>query len=156
VVFLVPGNAHPEFAAARREPNMRDLFGPIDALRGHENFTLAAIASHEGPGAYHDVYVHAKILLVDDAWATIGSTNVADRSFLGDTELNASFWDAASVRALRTTLLAEHLGRDTGALDDRAALRLFRDIAVENRARREAGEPLEGLAFAVDPARYGY
>jgi phosphatidylserine/phosphatidylglycerophosphate/cardiolipin synthase-like enzyme len=155
VVFLVPGHAHPEFAAARRDPRLQALFGPLDALRGHENFTLAAIASHDGPGAYHDVYVHAKILLVDDAWATIGSTNVADRSFFGDTELNASFWDADSVRALRATLLGEHLGRDTGGLDDRAALQLFRELARENRARRERGALLDGLAFAVDPARYG-
>lgn len=155
VVFLVPGSAHPEFAAARRDPRLVSLFEPIDALRRHENFTLAAIASHDGPSAYHDVYVHAKILLVDDAWATIGSTNVADRSFHGDTELNASFWDAASVRGLRATLLAEHLGRDTAALDDRAALRAFRELARENRARRERAEPLDGLAFEIDPARYG-
>ncbi len=156
VVFLVPGDAHPEFAAARHDPKLRSLFEPIDRLRRYENFTLAAIASPDGPGAYHDVYVHAKILLVDDAWATIGSTNVADRSFHGDTELNASFWDAGSVRALRTTLLAEHLGRDTAALDDRAALRLFREVALANRPRRERGERLDGLAFAVDPERYGY
>ncbi len=155
VVFLAPGNAHPEFAAARREPKLRALFEPLDALGRHANFTLAAIASHDGPRAYHDVYVHAKILLVDDAWATIGSTNVADRSFFGDTELNASFWDADAVRGLRATLLAEHLGRDTAALDDRAALRLFREVAAENRSRRELGNALDGLAFAVDPARYG-
>jgi phosphatidylserine/phosphatidylglycerophosphate/cardiolipin synthase-like enzyme len=155
VVFLVPGNAHPEFAAARREPKLRALFEPLDALGRHANFTLAAIASHDGPRAYHDVYVHAKILLVDDAWATIGSTNVADRSFYGDTELNASFWDAETARRLRTTLLAEHLGRDTSALDDRAALALFRELARENRSRRERGDLLDGLAFAVDPARYG-
>jgi phosphatidylserine/phosphatidylglycerophosphate/cardiolipin synthase-like enzyme len=92
---------------------------------------------------------------VDDAWATIGSTNVADRSFYGDTELNASFWDAETARRLRTTLLAEHLGRDTSALDDRAALALFRELARENRSRRERGDLLDGLAFAVDPARYG-
>jgi phosphatidylserine/phosphatidylglycerophosphate/cardiolipin synthase-like enzyme len=155
VVFLVPGNAHPEFAAARREPKLSALFAPLDALGRHPNFTLAAIASHAGPRAYHDVYVHAKILLVDDAWATIGSTNVADRSFHGDTELNASFWDAETVRALRARLLAEHLGRDTSALGDRAALALFRELAWENRGRRERGDLLDGLAFAVDPARYG-
>jgi len=155
VVFLAPGNAHPEFAAARRDPKRRALFEPLDALGRHANFTLAAIASHDGPRAYHDVYVHAKILLVDDAWATIGSTNVADRSFFGDTELNASFWDADAVRRLRATLLAEHLGRDTSVLDDRAALALFREVARENRARRERGDVLDGLAFEIDPARYG-
>ena len=37
----------------------------------------------------------------------------------------------------------------------RAALRLYREVARKNAARRAAGEPLDGLAFALDPATYG-
>jgi phosphatidylserine/phosphatidylglycerophosphate/cardiolipin synthase-like enzyme len=48
--------------------------------------------------------VHSKLALVDDAWCTIGSTNVAERSFHQDTELNASLWHAPTVRALRSEL----------------------------------------------------
>jgi phosphatidylserine/phosphatidylglycerophosphate/cardiolipin synthase-like enzyme len=55
----------------------------------------------------------------------IGSTNLANRSFYGDTELNASLWHGPTVRALRAELLREHLGRDNSALDDRAALPLY-------------------------------
>jgi phosphatidylserine/phosphatidylglycerophosphate/cardiolipin synthase-like enzyme len=156
VVFLVPGNPHPLFAEARRSGRFRGYFEPLDRLREHGNFTLAAIASNEGPGSYHDVYVHAKIMLVDDAWATIGSTNVADRSFQGDTELNASFWNAPTVRGLREELLREHLAVDTKGLAGLEALRLYREIALRNRERRTRGEPLAGLAFAIDPAQYGY
>ena len=90
-------------------------------------------------------------MLIDDAWATIGSTNVADRSFFGDTELNASFWHRETVRALRCELLQEHLGSDTSGLDDVAALGLMRERARQNQRRRERGERLEGLAFAIDP-----
>ncbi len=100
------------------------------------------------------MYVHAKIALVDDGWCTIGSANVGNRSFYGDTELNASFWHGPTVRELRCELLREHLGRDTGHLDDREALRLYREVARENRARRERGAALEGLALALDPASY--
>ena len=75
-------------------------------------------------------------------------------SFYGDTELNASFWRGPTVRALRCELLAEQLGRDTSALDDRGALRMYREVARQNTARRSAGQPLEGLAFALDPATY--
>jgi phosphatidylserine/phosphatidylglycerophosphate/cardiolipin synthase-like enzyme len=94
-------------------------------------------------------------MLIDDAWATIGSTNVADRSFFRDTELNASFWHRDVTRALRCELLQEHLGFDTSGLDDVAALGLFRERARKNQGRRERGERLEGLAFAIDPERYG-
>ncbi len=155
VVFLVPADAHPAFLAARRNPALATFFEPLHALARFEDFCLAGIASNAGPGRYHDIYVHAKIALVDDAWATIGSTNVADRSFLGDTELNASFWHGPTVRALRVELLHEHLGVDTKDLDDADSLHLYRETARKNAALRADGEKLSGLAFEIDPRRYG-
>lgn len=156
VVFLVPGQCHPEFAEARQSGAHAAGFAFFDRLRERERFTLAGIASNRAPGQYQDIYVHAKIMLIDDAWATIGSANVVERSFRDDTEMNASLWHPETVRALRCDLFDEHLAHDTRHLDDRAALRLFRDVAHANRERRERGEPLMGLAFAIDPARYGY
>jgi cardiolipin synthase len=92
---------------------------------------------------------------VDDAWATIGSTNVAERSFRRDTELNASFWHAQTARALRVELLREHLAQDTSEFDAREALRLYAAVARANSERRAARQPLEGLAYALDPQKYG-
>jgi phosphatidylserine/phosphatidylglycerophosphate/cardiolipin synthase-like enzyme len=155
VALLVPGNAHPEYRAAREIPATKPYFDLVASLGDFDHFLLAGIASNAGAGSYHDIYVHAKIMLVDDAWATIGSTNVADRSFFGDTELNASFWHPETVRRLRCELLQEHLGSDTSGLDDVASLGLFRERARQNQVRRERGERLEGLAFAIDPERYG-
>lgn len=86
---------------------------------------------------------------------TIGSTNIANRSFYRDTELNASFWHQGAVRALRVELLREHLGLDTAGTDDREALRLYRDVARANRSRRTSSEPLLGLAYAIDSSEYG-
>ena len=151
-----------EGGQARAERHLTDprgqfarLFEHLAALARHPGFTLAAIAGNLAGGGYHEVYVHAKLMLVDDAWATIGSTNVADRSFREDTELNASFWHAPSVRALREALLLEHLGEPTGALELRAALARAQQLARENAARKERGEPLAGLVYALDPSRYG-
>jgi cardiolipin synthase A/B len=61
-------------------------------------------------GRRRDVYVHGKIMLIDDKWATIGSCNLHSNSLSGHTEMNASIWDGAVVRPLRRALLAEHLG----------------------------------------------
>jgi len=58
------------------------------------------------------------------------------------------------VRALRRELLVEHLGVDA-LLRDRGALRLSREVAHANRARRARGESLQALAVAIDPAEYG-
>ena len=155
VVFLAPGNCHPAYAEAKRNPDLKPFFDLVASLDRFENFTLAAIASERGPGAYHEIYVHAKIMLVDDAWATIGSTNVAERSFRGDTELNASLWHGDVVRELRRDLLAEHLGVDTGGQDDVAALRLYHARARENARRRERRERQDALAYRLDAGRYG-
>jgi len=155
VTFLVPGQPHPDMTVARRNPSSAAFFEQIAALGRHDSFLLAGIAGNKGDGGYHDIYVHAKVALIDDAWATIGSTNIANRSFHRDTELNASFWHPETVRALRVELLQEHLGFDTSHLDVRGAMGACRDTASANRLRRQAGEPLHGLAHALDPAAYG-
>ena len=104
----------------------------------------AGIAANKPGGGFQNIYVHAKIALIDDGWCTIGSTNIGNRSFYGDSELNASFWHEETVRALRVALLAEHLGEDTSPLGDRAAMGRYREVARANHPRWQAGEPLDG------------
>jgi len=155
VVFVVPVEPHPDRAAAGLTGTSQAFRTALAALAAREQFLLAGLVANRPEGGHQGVYVHAKMALVDDAWATIGSANVADRSFYGDTELNASFWHAPTVRALRVELLREHLACNTQKCDDRAALRLFRERARANGERWARGAPLDGLAVALDPARYG-
>ena len=150
VVYLVART----YAAARRNRDRADFLTALSRVTGHRNFTLVGIAALRDDGSYEDIFAHAKVCLVDDEWATIGSTNIANRSFHGDTELNASFWHPQTVRSLRRDLLSEHLGRDTGNLDDRAAFQLYRETAQSNSALRREGKPFDGLAWAIDPASY--
>lgn len=63
------------------------------------------------------VYVHAKVCVLDDTWASIGSDNFCRRSWTNDSELSAVVIDQAPepragyARRLRLTLAAEHLDR---------------------------------------------
>lgn len=119
------------------------------------HFTLAGLAGLGPDGARHPVHVHSKLMLVDDAWATVGSANLHRYSLDGNSELNIALSDALAVRALRSELLAEHLGKDTSALDGQSALRLFRTVAERNAGRRERGDPdWEGIACAMDPLQW--
>jgi cardiolipin synthase len=154
VVFLVPIDVNNEMAAGRRTEESKPFFDSLAALGKYENFLLTGIAANRPGGGHQNIYVHAKIALIDDAWCTIGSTNIGNRSFYGDSELNASFWHAQTVRALRVSLLGEHLGQDTSQMDDRAAMALYREVARANHPRWRAREPLSGLAIALDPATY--
>jgi phosphatidylserine/phosphatidylglycerophosphate/cardiolipin synthase-like enzyme len=153
ILLLTP--AEPEADPAADRPERQAFLAARSALGDHDHFTLAGIAGLDESGERQNVYVHAKLMLVDDAWATIGSCNLHAYSLFGSTEMNASIWDEAFVRALRCELFAEHLGLDTAHLDDLAALRLYRRIAGENRRKREAGEHRwQGLAFALNPATW--
>ena len=130
------------------------LFSGLEALGRHQSFMLAGIAEQHA-GGRRAAYVHAKMMLVDDVWATVGSCNLHAFSLAGNSEMNAAVWDAEVTRGLRCTLFAQHLGMDTARLDDRAALRLFQDIARSNRVKMERRAPdWQGLAFALSPETY--
>jgi len=112
------------------------------------------LAANRGAGIYQDVYVHAKIAIVDGVWATIGSCNIADRSFYSDTELNVSFWHEQTAQKFRNDLFKEHLGVDVSGMTNMQAMQLFKATARENAMRRVRKEALQGLAFQLDPAHY--
>lgn len=76
-------------------------------------FAVYGIENHVG----WPVYVHAKVIIVDDWYATIGSDNLNRRSWSHDSELAALVIDEAGedhspyARGLRLRLAAEHLDR---------------------------------------------
>jgi phosphatidylserine/phosphatidylglycerophosphate/cardiolipin synthase-like enzyme len=119
------------------------------ALASRPTFLLAGLVA--GADA-RPVYVHDKLMIVDDAWVTIGSANLHRASLHGNAEINASVWDPGFAAALRTELFAEHLGEDTGALSGPAAMRRFSRIATANAVGPPAVR--RGLAVALDPRTY--
>lgn len=155
VIFVAPATPERKVREARADPKTKPFFDYLGSLGKYPNFTLAGIAAPQSDGTLHDIYVHAKIMLVDDYWATIGSCNIASQSFFCDTEMNASFWDKDVVRRLRADLFGEHLDKDTTHLPLRAAMGAFHTTARANAAARKRSERLQGLAYALDPAQYG-
>jgi cardiolipin synthase A/B len=156
LVLLLPASPEKQVRASRHNPNRAELFDRVAALGRYPNFTLAGIAAPDQRQQRTPIYVHGKIMLVDDAWATIGSCNLHASSLSGNSEMNAAIWDPGVVRALRCQLLAEHLSLDTTDLDDRAALARYRQIAEHNRRGMDDPDFVwQGLAFALSPSEYG-
>ena len=105
------------------------------------------------------VYVHAKVCVVDDVWATVGSDNFNRRSWTHDSELTAAVLDerrdgrepvdpaGAGVgarvfaRDLRLRLLREHLDRDddAGLIDPVEAVAHMQSAAAALDAWHEGG-----------------
>lgn len=119
-------------------------------LAAFGSFTLAGIAGIGDDGARHPVWIHAKLMLVDGVWGTVGSCNLHRYSLFGNCEMNAAFWDQETARVLLATLLDEHLDQDISGLGARAALQLFSTIARNNRRLFDNGESRwQGLAFSL-------
>lgn len=121
-------------------------------LSEFDHFTLAGIAGLGADGKRNPVWIHAKLMLVDGEWGTVGSCNLHHYSLFGNSEINVAFWDQETARALLSELLHEHLDLDTTALDDLAALQLFRKIARNNRWLFEKNDNRwQGLAYSLVP-----
>jgi phosphatidylserine/phosphatidylglycerophosphate/cardiolipin synthase-like enzyme len=151
VMASVPGDPMPELAAARAHPGIAAAYDALAALGAYEGFCLSAPCIRREWG-YEEVYVHAKTAVVDDRWATIGSTNLVFSSFQGDTEMNISFWDAEVARAFRVRQVDEQGGFPSVGMDGRTAMARLMEVARENSRRRTAGEDLNAFACAIDPA----
>ena len=65
------------------------------------------MASRQVNAEYQRTMLHAKTMLVDSAWATVGSTNFDNRSFALNDELNLSVRDPAVVAVLEKHFLAD-------------------------------------------------
>ena len=133
-------------------PAEGDIPDELARFASFDNFTLAGIAGLGMDGTRNPVWIHAKLMVVDGEWGTVGSCNLHHYSLFGNGELNAAFWDQPTTRALLAELLHEHLDRDISRLDDRAALQLFGRIARSNRQRFDAGDTRwQGIAYSLLP-----
>ncbi|MFK4222484.1 phospholipase D family protein [Streptomyces sp. NPDC019890] len=108
-----------------------NLIGRITALdklrrAGGGRVAVYGLENHAGT----PVYVHAKVCVIDDVWASVGSDNINLRSWTHDSELNCAVLDQSAdlreprdpgglgdgarcyARDLRLRLSREHLDRD--------------------------------------------
>ena len=109
--------------------------GTMDAIRARLLDHLFEKDLHGRLGVYYPVagdpatpvYVHSKLMIVDDRLALIGSANLSNRSMGLDTECSLAVEAEGSgnqrkaVSGLRNRLLAEHLGRAPEEVDRAAA-----------------------------------
>jgi phosphatidylserine/phosphatidylglycerophosphate/cardiolipin synthase-like enzyme len=108
VLFVCPGDGS-DFTYSR------SLFQELGLAPYSANFRMCRVDG---------VYVHSKVVLIDDEFAAVGSANFWDRSMDGtDTELTVVMVDTGPfVKNLRVQLLAEHLRVDANDTSVRGVL----------------------------------
>lgn len=94
-----------------------------------------------------DVYVHAKLLIVDDVFFTIGSANYNFRSLQGDPEFNVAVVDPSEALALRRQVMNVLIGQgfdniNAGGGDHLAAFDDWNQLVARNTTAYGAGQVL--------------
>jgi phosphatidylserine/phosphatidylglycerophosphate/cardiolipin synthase-like enzyme len=143
-----------------KPPNLVGRQQAIDLVRraGGDRVGVYGIENHRGV----PVYVHAKVAIIDDVWASVGSGNINRRSWTHDSELACAIVDdtrdkrppesvdrlgagaRAFARQLRLDLAAEHLDRQPEDVDDLcdpvAAFRAFAESADQLQHWHDSGQ----------------
>ncbi|HRO14793.1 MAG TPA: phospholipase D-like domain-containing protein [Paracoccus sp. (in: a-proteobacteria)] len=91
------------------------------ALQARDRFRRFRMVSPVN-AAGEPIYVHAKLMIVDDMFLRVGSSNIDRRSMGFDTEADVALLarrpaDRARIRDIRANLLAEHLGASVEAVN---------------------------------------
>lgn len=115
IVVVNPVSADGYLEAATMDTARARLLEVVRGADRHDRFRLFTPVTHGG----EDIYVHAKILIVDDRLLRIGSSNLNNRSMGFDTECDVAIEAVAGapdadvlrrrIRDVRADLLAEHL-----------------------------------------------
>ena len=93
---ILPGR-HTDAVVTRRASRSR--WGPL---------IEAGVRIHE----YRPTMYHTKMMIVDDVWVSVGSTNFDNRSFRLNDEMNLNVYDSAFARA-QSAVFAADLARST-------------------------------------------
>ncbi|KAM0821512.1 hypothetical protein ACQ4PT_072157 [Festuca glaucescens] len=128
---------HWQYRTICRGPNsiLQNLYDVI-GLKAHDYISFHGLRAHGrlsdgGPLVTSQIYVHSKLMIVDDRIVVIGSANINDRSLLGsrdseiavviedkevvNSKMDGRHWEAGKFSlSLRLSLWAEHLGLHRG------------------------------------------
>jgi phosphatidylserine/phosphatidylglycerophosphate/cardiolipin synthase-like enzyme len=164
------------------------LSGPPSRLAQARALALVQTVGGERVGIYDvenelgtPIYVHAKVCVIDDVWATVGSDNLNRRSWTHDSELSCAVIDSELddripvdpgglgdgsrkfARELRLSLWAEHLGRppaDPELLDLAHGSDLWQETARELEDWRSSNDhanrpPSRIRSHVIEPVPIG-
>jgi phospholipase D1/2 len=127
IVIVNPESADGFLEAVTMDTARARLLGLIDQADRYGRFRIfTPVTKNRQP-----IYVHAKILIVDDRLLRVGSSNINNRSMGFDTECDLIVEAApdredwanlrATISTVRDDLLAEHLGTQAARVSERVA-----------------------------------
>lgn len=123
-------------AEMNKPPEKTIVPSDIPGLKVH---VCTLVAPDSPPDSWDYVYVHAKLMIVDDAFMTLGSANVNMRSMEVDSELNICHENGEVASSLRKRLWNIHT-KGIGAQEDVAKAYVQWDNIISQNAKQQRGK----------------
>jgi phosphatidylserine/phosphatidylglycerophosphate/cardiolipin synthase-like enzyme len=105
---------------------------------------ICTLVAPDSPGdSWMPVYIHSKIMIIDDVFLTHGSANINTRSMEVDSEMNICHEHMEVTQPLRRKLWAIHTGGIAGGASDtpKKAFDAWSDIIKRNKKNQIDGVP---------------
>ena len=108
------------------------------------------LGPEQGNAKYKPVYVHSKLLLVDDLFFTLGSANINARSLLSDTELNIAMPSPKTTKLWRERLWEMHARKDISTQEKKPIENIEADfdawdnLISKNWENQKKNRPIKG------------
>ncbi len=108
--------------------------------------------------AYREIYIHSKLMIIDDVFITVGSANMNQRSMTADSEINIGATGLDYAAPLRERIFKLHSGGDIpGSGDFKEIPNVFEDWnrrMAKNRSTWKGGKmALKGFLLPFEDHR---
>lgn len=121
----------------RKEQEIKDSVIVPQARPGLKVHICSLVAPDSPPDNWMPVYIHSKLMIINDVFTTHGSANINTRSMQADSEMNIAHEWASVTRDLRRRLWNLHTN-GKGAQDDPAeAFKAWARLLENNQNRQD-------------------
>jgi phosphatidylserine/phosphatidylglycerophosphate/cardiolipin synthase-like enzyme len=110
----------------------------------------------KGNMAYREIYIHSKLMIIDDAFITLGSANLNQRSMSVDSEINIAATGQLYASDLRERVFSLLSKDNPGSGDPKVlpvAFKKWNDLMVSNKEQRQQGLPMKGFLLQFEDHR---
>lgn len=118
---------------------------------------LRASGPHGDGMAYREIYIHSKLMIIDDVFLTVGSANLNQRSMASDSEINVGVTGVAHAAKLRERVFGLNSGGDIPGTGSAAELpnvfKNWNSRMRDNVTQMRKGQPMTGFLLPFEDHR---
>ncbi|MBK0095723.1 phospholipase [Erwinia sp. S63] len=130
-------------AIKEKEKEIDESIIPLVDIPGLKVHVCSLVAMNSPPDKWMPVYIHSKLMIINDVFTTHGSANINTRSMQVDSEMNIAHEWGSVTRDLRRRLWNLHTNGKGGNDNPKDAFEAWEDLLLNNKNLMENKESPE-------------